>query len=220
VRPPSRFKEFTTIGADGYNENALAGVIEDEIISTEKYRVMNYNRAMSSKDRQKWIYAVKEEHDRMVNSNVRTAVDRHEINESDKILTTTWTMTRINARGFEQIDGLHYDSSNTDAPVTNDTTIRIIFTLAVLADWKAYLFDVKGAFLNRRLDDEKLYLKIPQGFEEYYSSTKVLRLNRAIYGLKQAAQAFWKELLTALTKWDSNVAKVINVAMSKPTEIG
>jgi hypothetical protein len=40
VRPPSRFKEFTTIGADGYYENALAGVIEDEIISTEEYHVM------------------------------------------------------------------------------------------------------------------------------------------------------------------------------------
>jgi Reverse transcriptase (RNA-dependent DNA polymerase)/Zinc knuckle len=209
VRPPSRFKEFTTIGTDGYYENALAGVIEDEIISTEEYHVMNYNRAMSSKDRQKWIHAVKEEHDRMVNANVWTAVDRHEINDSDKILTTTWAMkkkpngtfrARINARGFEQIDGLHYNSSNTAAPVTNDTTIRIIFTLAVLADWKGYLIDVKGAFLNGRLDDEKLYLKIPQGFEEYYSSTKVLRLNRAIYGLKQAAQAFWKELLTALNK--------------------
>jgi Reverse transcriptase (RNA-dependent DNA polymerase) len=152
---------------------------------------------------------VKEEHDRMVNANVWTAVDRHEINESDKILTATWEMKKkpngifrasINARGLEQIDGLHYNSSNTVAPVTYDTTIRIIFTLALLSDWKGYLIDVKGVFLNGRLDDEKLYLKTPQGFEEYYSCSKVLRLNRAIYGFKQAAQAFWKELLTALNK--------------------
>jgi Reverse transcriptase (RNA-dependent DNA polymerase) len=127
--------------------------------------VMNYNRAMSSKDRQKWIYAVKEEHDRMVNANVWTAVDRHEINESDKILTTTWAMkkkangsfkARINTKGFEKIDGLHYNSSNTAAPATNDIILRIIFTLAILVDWKGYLIDVKGAFLKIGIGTEKI----------------------------------------------------------------
>jgi Reverse transcriptase (RNA-dependent DNA polymerase) len=107
---------------------------------------------------------------------------------------------RINARGFEQLDGLHYNSSTTSSPVTNDTTIRVIFTLAMLAGWKGYVVDVKGAFLNGRFDKgEELFLKVPQGFEQFYKEWQVLKLNRTIYGLKQAAQAFWTELLRALT---------------------
>jgi glutamine synthetase type III len=82
------------------------------------------------------------------------------------VLTTTWVMkkkpngscrARINARGFEQWDGLHYDSSSTSSPVTNDTTIRVIFTLAMLARWKGYVIDVKGAFLMENLIKDRSY---------------------------------------------------------------
>jgi Reverse transcriptase (RNA-dependent DNA polymerase) len=53
--------------------------------------------------------------------------------------------------------------------------------------------------LNSRFDKgEELFLKIPQGFEQFYKETQVLKLNRTIYGLQQAAQAFWTELLRAL----------------------
>jgi Reverse transcriptase (RNA-dependent DNA polymerase) len=40
-----------------------------------------------------------------------------------------------------------------------------------------------------------LYLQIPQGFKTFYCSDEVLHLKRTIYGLKQTALAFWKELL-------------------------
>ena len=43
-------------------------------------------------------------------------------------------------------------------------------------------------------------MKIPEGFEKHYNSNQVLRLKRTIYGLKQAANSFWVELLQALTK--------------------
>jgi hypothetical protein len=78
----------------------------------------------------------------MINSGVWTAVDKETLKVTNKVLTTTWAMkkkpngsysARINARGFDQLEGLHYDSSSTSSPVTNDTTIRVIFTLAMLA---------------------------------------------------------------------------------------
>jgi hypothetical protein len=66
------------------------------------------------------------------------------------------------------VEGLHYDSSSTAAPVTNDPTICIIYILAVLAGWKACVVDVQGAFLNGILNiDEKLYLEIPDGFKQF-----------------------------------------------------
>jgi hypothetical protein len=49
-------------------------------------------------------------------------------------------------------------------------------------------------------DDEELYLRIPQGFENHYDKNDVLQLKQTIYGLKQAALAFWKELLQAFKK--------------------
>jgi hypothetical protein len=44
---------------------------------------------------------------------------------------------------------------------------------------------------------EEMYLQIPKGFEIYYEKGTVLKLQRTIYGLKQAAFAFWRELLIA-----------------------
>jgi Reverse transcriptase (RNA-dependent DNA polymerase) len=81
----------------------------------------------------------------------------------------------------------------------NDTTIRIMYTLAAMAKWHAYALDINGAFLNGRIEKgETLYLKILEGFEKYYRLLQVLKLNRTIYGLKQLAQAFWSELLKAM----------------------
>jgi hypothetical protein len=36
------------------------------------------------------------------------------------------------ARGFEQVDGIHYDESDKAAPVINDITVRIILVLIKL----------------------------------------------------------------------------------------
>jgi hypothetical protein len=62
---------------------------------------------------------------------------------TDNTFTTTWAMKKkpngkyraqTNAQGFEQHEGLHYDCLSTSSPVTNDTTIRIFFVLAILFD--------------------------------------------------------------------------------------
>ncbi len=42
-----------------------------------------------------------------------------------------------------------------------------------------------------------MYLKIPLGFEEFYSSDMALLLKKTLYGLKQAAMAFYRKLLAA-----------------------
>jgi hypothetical protein len=73
-----------------------------------------------------------------------------------KVLTTTWAMkkkasgkykARLAARGFKQVDGIHYDQSDKAAPVVNDITVRIILVLICMALWCAHLMDVRGAFL-------------------------------------------------------------------------
>ena len=43
--------------------------------------------------------------------------------------------------------------------------------LALMASWFGKIVDVKAAFLNGYLDQEKenMYLEIPEGFERFYS---------------------------------------------------
>ena len=104
----------------------------------------------------------------------------------------------MNARGFEQIDGEHYREDDKAAPVVNDITIRIMLVLMIMAGWFATLLDVRGAFLNGRFENgEVLYMYVPQGFEKYHPGDVVLRLKRTLYGLKQAAIQYWKEMLRA-----------------------
>ncbi len=59
--------------------------------------------------------------------------------------------------------------------------------------------DVKGAFPHGEFEDgEVIYMKVPHGFEKFYPDDVVLRLKKCIYRLKQAAMAFWHQLLLCM----------------------
>jgi hypothetical protein len=191
------------------NEVGLVGAgIGGGFKHTGELKVMKYKEAMNSLDKTKWEQGVETEHEKMKTYQVFKPVDVEEVPQDAKILTSTWVMrkkadgtcrARLTARGYAQIDGLHFDSTDTSAPVVNDTTIRIVFVLMIMAGWTAMLLDVRGAFMNGRFkDDEKLYMHIPEGFEKWYPNNVVLLLTKTLYGLKQAAMQFWKEMKKAL----------------------
>lgn len=180
--------------------------------NTNQLKVMKYEEAIAT-DAEGWENAVKEEYDRMMNNNVWKEVPKDSVPEGAKILTSTWACklkangtkrARINARGYEQIDGIHYDSSSVHSPVTNDTSVRIVFVLALMAGWIGRISDVKGAFLKGSLDldKEQMYMHRPKGFEKYIPDGVLLQLLMAIYGTKQAAMAFWRELLKCMYNMD------------------
>jgi hypothetical protein len=68
-----------------------------------------------------------------------------------------------------------------------------MLSLSALKDWHISGLDVKTAFLYGELDEE-LYMEQPEGFKIPGKENKVMRLKRAISGLKQAALAWWKAL--------------------------
>jgi hypothetical protein len=98
---------------------------------------------------------------------------------------------RLVAKGFSQVEGLDFDEIF--SPVVWFESVRTILALAALEKWKIEGLDVKSAFLYGTLDEE-LYMEQPQGFKVLGKEHKVLRLRKAIYGLKQAARAWWHEL--------------------------
>ena len=68
-----------------------------------------------------------------------------------------------------------------------------------MAEWATYVVDVRGAFLLGSFEDgEEIYMARPKGFERWYPEGIVLLLLKTIYGTKQAAMAFWREMNRAM----------------------
>ena len=107
---------------------------------------------------------------------------------------------RLNMRGFEQIDGEHFDSSSISAPVTNDVTVRILFVLMLMAGYIGYMVDIHGAFLHGEYHNgERMYSEVPEGFHDRWDPKIWLwLLLKTIYGTKQSAMSFWTELLKCM----------------------
>ena len=179
----------------------------DGFVDTTELHTMKYKQAMATSEAEEWQKSVEDEHERMVKNQVFEVHPIEEVPDGAKILTSTWSMkkkpngtkrARLVARGYEQEDGQHYKSDETAAPVVNDMTIRIVLILMIMAKFCAELVDVRGAFLLGEFgQEERLYMEIPEGFEKFYPAGVVLLLLKTIYGLKQAAYAFWRKLLEA-----------------------
>ena len=171
---------------------------------TSELRVMNYKQAMATPDTPYWEEAVDEEHQKMVQYGVFKEIPRSEMQRGEKTMSSTWAMkmksngtrrARIAVRGFEQKEGVQYYEDDKAAPVVNDMTICIVLILMILAGWASHLLDVKGAFLNGRFENgERVIMEVPQGFQKFYPGNVVLLLVRTLYGLKQAAIQYWREM--------------------------
>ena len=178
---------------------------------------MKYNEAMAGPDREGWIKAVEDEHNRMLHHKVWTPVKRSDVPRGTKIITTTWAMkkkangtlrARINARGYEQIEGIHYQKKSVAAPTVHSMSINITFILIATGRLCTDLNDVQGAFLNGMFSNgEKIYMEVPQGFEKYYDDDEVLLLTKTIYGLTQSAYEYYMVWLKAVRKIKLNKSK-------------
>lgn len=111
----------------------------------------------------RWVFKVKRNSD--------DSVERHK--------------ARLVARGFSQEYG--FDYWETFSPVVRFTSIRTILALAAQRRMKIKQFDVKTAFLNGDLEEE-IYMEQPSGFSD--GTNKVCKLQRSLYGLKQASRCW------------------------------
>ncbi len=91
--------------------------------------------------------------------------------------------------GFKQISGQHYNGTSISLPVTNAMTIRIAMTIMLMQSGIAHVVDVKGAFLYGEFKyGEKVYIKIPLGFEGFYPRDTVFLLKKTLYRPKKPAE--------------------------------
>ena len=71
-----------------------------------------------------------------------------------------------------------------------------MLVLMIMALWHAEIIDIIGAFLKASFDPKhKVYMEIPKGLEKFYPKNVLLLLKKTLYGVKNAAKAFWLVLL-------------------------
>ncbi|KAA3465059.1 Retrovirus-related Pol polyprotein from transposon TNT 1-94 [Gossypium australe] len=94
-------------------------------------------------------------------------------------------------------------------PVVRATTIRVVLSLAVMKGWSLRQTDVNNAFLNSDLTED-IYMEQPPGFEVPSTNGQqlVCKLNKALYGLRQAPRAWFHTLKQYLiTRLNFNASK-------------
>ena len=116
---------------------------------------------------------------------------------------------RFCVRGDREIAHVHYDPDKIFAPVVSWTTVRLLLLLASQLDLATRQVDYVAAFVHSPIplpkdyDDmskeeqlrARTHVKMPRG---YRKEGKVLRLNKALYGLKSAPVAFFRHLKSNL----------------------
>lgn len=99
---------------------------------------------------------------------------------------------RLVIKGYAQTQGIDYEE--TYSPVVRYTSLRYLMSLAVQYDLDIEHLDFVTAFLQGELDEE-IYMVQPK---EFAQNSKVCRLKKAIYGLKQASRQWNKKLDLAM----------------------
>lgn len=118
----------------------------------------------------KWIFKIKR--------NVDGTIARHK--------------ARLVVKGFRQEQGLNYEE--TFSLVVKPTTVRLILALAAHFNWPLRQLDVKNAFLHGILHEE-VYMSQPPGFADNQFPSLVCKLQKSLYGFKQAPRA-WNDRFT------------------------
>ncbi|KAM2485886.1 hypothetical protein ACFX1W_038022 [Malus domestica] len=158
----------------------------------------DYTEAMSDIDSKRWQEAMKSEMDSMYQNQVWTLVDPPEgiVHVGNKWVfkrkigvdgNVETYKARLVAKGYRQREGIDYEE--TFSPVAMIKSIRILLAIAAYHDYEIWQMDVKTAFLNSYLEEE-LYMTQPEGFVSKSEKTKVCKLQRSIYGLKQASRSW------------------------------
>ena len=91
------------------------------------------------------------------------------------------------ANGYTHKEGFDYDEE-TFLIVVMIKSIRILLSIIAHMDYKIWQMDVKAPFLNGSLE-ETIYMVQPEEFIAKGQESKVCKLQKSIYGLKQISRS-------------------------------
>ena len=188
------------------NPSYLDDYVVYSINEQDVYEPKTYAEATRCKSADKWKQAMNEEIQSIQLNDTWKLVD---LPKNKQAIGCKWVYklklddkgnvsrykARLVAKGFSQKYGQDYDE--VFAPVARSTTFRILMSIAGVRQYHVKHFDVKTAFLNGNIEEE-IYMKQPPGFQ---IGSKVCKLNKGLYGLKQAARAWNKTFHDTLVEY-------------------
>ncbi|KAG8492837.1 hypothetical protein CXB51_010063 [Gossypium anomalum] len=169
-----------------------------DILLIDQDGLRTYQEVLASLESEKWLKAMRSEMDSMYENQVWTLVDPP---EGVKPIGCKWVFKkktdmdgnvqtykgRLVTKGFRQIHGVDYDE--TFSPIAMFKSIRILLAIAAFHNYEICQMDVKTAFLNGKLEED-MYMTQPEGFVNPKDAGKICKLQRSIYGLKQASRSW------------------------------
>ncbi|GJQ97236.1 retrotransposon protein, putative, ty1-copia subclass [Tanacetum coccineum] len=190
------------------NRLCLNMEVEDDVVG-DLGEPANYKAAMLDPDKAIWQGAMDEEMNSIKVNEVWTEVDPP---SNTKIVRSKWLFkkktdmdgevytykARLVAKGFTQTYGVDYEEIF--SPVADIRAIRILIAIAAYYDYEIWQMDVKTAFLNGRLDED-IYMEQPEGYVNPKYPNRVCKLQRSIYGLKQASRQWNKRFDEEIKKF-------------------
>jgi hypothetical protein len=100
---------------------------------------------------------------------------------------------RLVTQGFSQIGGVDYN--DTYALVAKLASTHAVIAMANRLGMEMHQINIKGAYLNGELNEnEVLYMQHPPGYKDSNAGTRVLRLIKTLYSLKQSGCRWYQKL--------------------------
>ena len=177
-----------------------------------------YSEAMSSVDNLRWRNATLEEWNALLFNNtfeMFTDTDNKtpiQIPPDIRPIGSRWVYkiklnpdgtrrfkVRLVVKGYLQTYGINY--TETFALVSKLSTFRVLLALSTKNNWRIYHLDVVTAFLNPKIDQDNIYMELPEGME--WIDNRVppkakVRLLKSLYGLKQSPRLWYQTINTFL----------------------
>ena len=135
-------------------------------------------------------------------------------NEGQHTISVRWVITerllkgdldikaRLVARGFEE-DTSHL---NKEAPTCGTDIVRLTVTMASSMGWNCHTVDVKAAYLQGDKINRDVYLTPPDEFNK----GQLWKLKKTIYGLCDAARAWYKRVKSELKSLGVTISPLDN----------
>jgi hypothetical protein len=168
----------------------------------------SYKEALASPDAQLWLQAMKEEYNSLRLNDTWTLV---RLPRGARLVDSRWVYrlkynpdgtiarhkARFVAKGYSQRDGIDYHEIF--SPVARYTSIRAVLAFAAANRIMLHQMDVDTAFLYGKVD-EAIYVRQPEGFVDPSNPNLVCKLNKALYGIKQASRCWFIVIRDFLNK--------------------
>lgn len=207
---PSTYHFQEATARDMFSDPSSLVPVNSVSVTDEPQTPKNFREAINSPEAVSWWTAMNDEWNSLFLNGTFIEVARSAIDPKTKLIPLTWAFrikkdptgaisrfrARCCAQGFRQ----HYGENFWDiyAPVSSTDSVLVLIAIAAHLRVKIRTADVKSAFLRTDLPlSEVVICTAPPGFKSVTpdGTEIVLRLNKCIYGLRQAPH-HWHELIS------------------------